>query len=70
MPNMDGYTASEEIRAYERDNDKQRKPIVALSAHAFESYRNKCLQSGMNELVTKPIGEDNILLTLHKYCVA
>lgn len=70
MPKMDGYTASEKIRIYERDNYKQRKPIVALSAHAFESYRKQCLQSGMDELVTKPISEENILLTLDKYCIS
>ncbi|MDX1475795.1 MAG: response regulator, partial [Reinekea sp.] len=55
MPAMDGYEATRLIRAYERDNGLPPIPIVALTAHALDEVRHKCLASGMNDFLTKPI---------------
>ncbi|MBF0101301.1 MAG: response regulator [Desulfobacterales bacterium] len=50
MPEMDGYTATKEIR-----NSQFPIPIIAITAHAMNAERNKCIESGMNDYLTKPI---------------
>ncbi|WP_028670328.1 hybrid sensor histidine kinase/response regulator [Saccharospirillum impatiens] len=55
MPHMDGYEATEAIRAYEKRHNLPRLPIVALTAHALEDVRRRCIESGMDEFLTKPI---------------
>ena len=52
MPTMDGYEATLKIRQQEKDNS--RIPIIALTANASETDRQKCRQSGMDEVITKP----------------
>jgi two-component system sensor histidine kinase/response regulator len=62
MPVMDGVTASTRIRADHGDS----MPIVAMTANAMKSDRDRCLQAGMNAFVTKPIKPDalwQVLLT-------
>jgi CheY-like chemotaxis protein/HPt (histidine-containing phosphotransfer) domain-containing protein len=53
MPEVDGFTATSEIRAM--DDDKKEIPIVALTAHALMGDREKCLKAGMNDYLSKPI---------------
>lgn len=55
MPNMGGYTATEKIRQWEAASGGKRRPIVALTADAFESDRQKCLAAGMDDFIAKPI---------------
>lgn len=55
MPHMDGFEATEAIREYEKSNNLTRLPIVALTAHALEDVRRQCIESGMNDFLTKPI---------------
>ena len=52
MPTMDGYQATKKIRREEPPN--ARIPIIALTANASETDRQKCRQSGMDEVLTKP----------------
>ena len=54
MPEMDGYTASQEIR----NKLKLNIPIIAMTAHALSGEREKCLSFGMNEYISKPIREE------------
>jgi CheY-like chemotaxis protein len=54
MPEMDGLEATEEIRKREEVTGKH-IPIIALTAHAFEEDKKKCLETGMNAYTTKPI---------------
>ena len=54
MPVMDGYEATVAIRRREQQG-APRVPIVALTAHAMESNRERCLSIGMDDFVTKPI---------------
>lgn len=56
MPVMDGYESTRKIRTFEQQNNiEQPVPIVALTAHAFDQFKNKALDSGMNEHLAKPI---------------
>ncbi len=57
MPVMDGYEATARIR---RKFDKDTLPILAMTAHALQSEIQKCLQAGMNSVVTKPIDPDKL----------
>ena len=53
MPEMDGYTATSIIR----NELKMDIPIIAMTAHAMAGEKEKCLQLGMNDYVSKPIKE-------------
>ncbi len=61
LPQIDGVAAAERIRiAYSAD----RLPIVAVTAHAFDEERTRCLAAGMNEFVTKPVEPAQLLAVL------
>ncbi len=65
MPKMDGYAASRAIREIERVSGKQ-VPIIAMTANAFREDVEKCLASGMNGHVGKPIDFDELFALLKK----
>jgi CheY-like chemotaxis protein len=54
MPVMNGYEAAAVIRQELKNNI----PIIAMTAHALPGEKEKCLQAGMNEYISKPIDED------------
>ena len=63
MPVMDGYTATMEIR----NKLKSDIPIIAMTAHAFSGEREKCIGYGMDDYISKPIREDELLGLIKKY---
>ena len=66
MPVMDGFEATAQIRKMEQRSGK-RIPIVALTAHAVEGYRDICLSAGMDDYLTKPIHEADLVAFLTKH---
>ena len=55
MPDLDGLTATREIRHLGREHAGRRVPVVALTAHATEAQRALCLEADMDEMETKPL---------------
>ena len=55
MPEMNGYEASKTIRSIEKSKSKNHTAIIALTAHAQPDEKNKCLSSGMDDCLTKPV---------------
>ena len=60
MPVMDGYEATRSIRACQSANS-QSIPILALTASALQETKDKCLQAGMNDFLTKPFETEVVL---------
>ena len=64
MPEMDGFAASRLLR---RDPRLQNLPIIAMTAHALVEERQRCLDAGMNDHVSKPIDPDVLFSTLMRW---
>ena len=62
MPEMDGMQATRILRAH-----GVLVPIIAVTANAYQDDRNACLESGMNDFITKPVDLDALNTILNKY---
>ena len=67
MPVMDGIEATHEILDYEEDEEVPHVPIVALTANALKGDRERFLNEGMDEYITKPIETSELLYVLNKF---
>ena len=67
MPEMDGFQATQIIRDPKSRVLDHRVPIVAMTAHAMQGDRERCLRAGMDDYVTKPIEVPALIATLEKW---
>jgi PAS domain S-box-containing protein len=65
MPELDGYEATQKIRKNE-DSKISSLPIVAMTANALSGDREKCIEAGMDDYVTKPIKAQDLAAVIHK----
>lgn len=70
MPVLDGYSATREIRAFERERASSPTPIFALTAHALRKAKDRSFEAGCTEHLTKPIKKTTLLEAINKYAPA
>jgi len=63
MPEMDGFDATVAIRKLEKQTGRH-TPIIAMTAHVMKGDRERCLEAGMDEYISKPINSDILLKTI------
>jgi two-component system sensor histidine kinase/response regulator len=62
---MDGFAATAEIRR--RRGDPRRLPIIAVTANAMQGDREKCLEAGMDDYISKPIRPTDLARALQQW---
>ena len=68
MPVLDGQDATRAIRAQEASlGDTRHLPIIALTANAYKESRQRCLEAGMDDFLSKPVMRDELLKVLQRY---
>ena len=65
MPEMDGYSATAEIRKQQGAN--WRAAIIAMTAEVMEGCREHCISAGMDDYVPKPVRLDDMIEALEKW---
>jgi signal transduction histidine kinase/DNA-binding response OmpR family regulator len=69
MPEMDGLTATRELRARERRDSKPSMPVVAMTAHAMQGDQEKCFAAGMDGYVSKPIETETLIREIERVII-
>ncbi len=67
MPVMDGYLCTQRIRQYEKAEGLNSTPIIAMTANAMMGDREKCLDAGMDDYMSKPLNRYVLEKTLKKW---
>ena len=68
MPEMDGFEATAMLRLKEQQqNQKRRTPVIAVTANAFEGEMERCLESGMDDYISKPFNQDELREILQRW---
>jgi len=67
MPRMDGHQLARRLRAAEAENGAVRTPIVAVTADAIKGEEERCLASGMDACLVKPVSIERLRATLERW---
>jgi CheY-like chemotaxis protein/HPt (histidine-containing phosphotransfer) domain-containing protein len=67
MPDMNGLEATQQIRNPQSAVQNHQIPVIAMTAHALQGDRERCLVAGMNDYVTKPIDPQALVEALNKW---
>ena len=67
MPNLNGIEATKRILEIEKEKNLKHTPIIALTANALKGDREKFLEAGMDEYLTKPINKEKLALTFKEF---
>lgn len=67
MPNMNGSDATREIIKYEKEHNLKHTPIIALTANAIKGDRERFLEAGMDEYLTKPLEKKKLMAMLKHF---
>ncbi len=67
MPEMDGYEATTRLRQREKEQHLPHIPVIAMTANAMSGDKKKCISSGMDDYLTKPLDRDLLKKTLHNW---
>ncbi|RMH52370.1 MAG: response regulator [Zetaproteobacteria bacterium] len=67
MPVMDGFEATRAIRRREREQGEPHRIIIAMTANAMKGDRERCLEAGMDDYISKPISRERLLEVLQRW---
>ncbi|MCF8129742.1 MAG: response regulator [Deltaproteobacteria bacterium] len=67
MPEMDGLESTRAIRKFEKEKNMPKVPIVAMTGQAMEGDRERCLETGMDDYIIKPINKTVLLEMIQKF---
>ncbi|MDQ6964657.1 MAG: response regulator [Mariprofundales bacterium] len=67
MPVMDGFEATRAIRKREQEQSEERRIIIAMTANAMKGDRERCLEAGMDDYLSKPISRDRLQEVLDRW---
>lgn len=68
MPVLDGLEATKKIRESEKEHAFPHKPIIGLTAHAIQGYKDKCLSAGMDAYACKPFQARELIEVIQGVC--
>ena len=67
MPVMDGWEATKILKEKMKKSEIKNIPIIACTAYCDEENRKKCIQAGMDDIISKPVTKAKVFHTLKKY---
>ncbi len=68
IPEIDGREVAKRFRRLEKEENRKRLPLIAVTAYCLEGDEEKCIDAGMDDYLPKPVDQDELLKMIGKYC--